>query len=90
MAELITGSSSVELQLFGIMKLVRVLRLNRIITYLNVTEELKVGLKLMKLCFFLSMYIHCMACLWWIMVKESELWIPTIHYPLFPDDLYIF
>jgi hypothetical protein len=60
------------LQLFGLLKLVRVLRLNRIITYLNVKEDLKLGLKLAKLIFFLVMYLHCLGCLWYIAVMRTN------------------
>jgi len=39
-------------------------------------------LKLLKLCFFLTMYLHCEACFWFLIVKNGKLWIPTIHYAL--------
>lgn len=51
-------SGSLTFQLFGLLKLVRVLRLSRLITYMNLQDELKWSLKLVKLFFFLIMYIH--------------------------------
>lgn len=58
-AELIIGSkSSSFLSIFSLLKLVRVLRLNRIISIMKVANEVKLSLKLMKLIFFLTMYIH--------------------------------
>lgn len=58
-AELIIGSeSSSFLSVFSLLKLVRVLRLNRIISIMKVANEVKLSLKLGKLIFFLSMYIH--------------------------------
>jgi hypothetical protein len=52
------GSSSTSLRLFGLLKLVRVLRLSRLITYLNIQDDLKMSLKLIKLVFFLILFIH--------------------------------
>lgn len=56
-----TGSNQLTLQLIGLLKLVRVLRLSRLITYLNLKSELKMSLKLAKLIFFLILYIHCLG-----------------------------
>lgn len=57
----ISGNNTVGLQLFGLLKLVRVLRLSRIITYMNVKDDVKMSLKLIKLVFFLVMYLHCLG-----------------------------
>lgn len=46
------------LDFIGLLKLVRVLRLSRLITYLNLKNELKMSLKLGKLIFFLVLYLH--------------------------------
>jgi len=62
------GESSKAFKVFGALKLVRVLRLNKIITYLRSTEEVKAFLKLSKLIFLLIMYLHCFACIWWMLV----------------------
>jgi hypothetical protein len=45
----------------SLLKLVRVLRLNKIISIMKVTNEIKLSLKLVKLIFFLIMYLHCCA-----------------------------
>ena len=58
-ASLLIGSqSSSFLGIFSLLKLVRVLRLNRIISIMKVANEVKLSLKLGKLVFFLSMYLH--------------------------------
>lgn len=49
----ILGGGASELELFGILKLVRIARLSKIISYLNVKEDVKLVLKLGKLIFFL-------------------------------------
>ena len=54
-----SSSNSNELQLISLLKLVRVLRLNRIITYMNTRDDIKLSLKLIKLIFFLILYLHC-------------------------------
>jgi len=63
-----TSSSSPVLQLFSLLKLVRISRLGRIIERMNVTQDMKNALKLFKLIFVIIIYIHCLACLWYIIV----------------------
>ena len=58
----------------------RVLRLNKIITYLRSTEEIKAFLKLNKLIFFLIIYLHTFACMWWWIIRSNKEWVPTILY----------
>ena len=45
-------------QLFGVLKLGRIVRLNKIIAFLNVDEDTKGGMNLIKIVFFLFIYIH--------------------------------
>ena len=58
-------------ELFGILKLGRLNKLKKIISYLNVVEEVKQFLNLMKLVFFIVIYVHCFACTWWFMIKDT-------------------
>lgn len=69
--EAIAGGNVPFLQVFGLLKLVRVLRLGRIITYLNTKQDLKMGLKLGKLIFFLVIYMHCLGCMWYMIVEPG-------------------
>ena len=78
-AELILGKAGF-FKAFGVLKLVRVLRLSRIITYLRSKEEVKALLKLVKLIFYLMLYLHCFACVWWLVVKEKKTWISTLFF----------
>ena len=55
----VEGEQAKSFKLFGVLKLVRLMRLNRIIRNLNVRKETKVMLKLGKLIFFLIMWVHC-------------------------------
>lgn len=64
--------------LLGIFKLGRLLRLNDIISYMKATDDVKSSLRLSKLILFLIVYIHIFACNWWFTVKTDEIWIPAI------------
>ena len=76
--ELILSQTSNELQTFGILKLIRIARLNKIVTYMNVKEDVKIYLKLAKMFFFLSIYFHILGCLWFYMVSVQKKWIPPL------------
>ena len=43
----------------------RLLKLQKIIGFLNVVDEVKQFMNLTKLIFFLIVYLHCYACIWW-------------------------
>ena len=58
----------------------RVLRLSKIITYLRVKETTKAALKLLKLIFFLMLYIHCFGCAWFLVVSADKKWVPPMNY----------
>jgi hypothetical protein len=53
-------------------------RLNKIISFLNVEEDVKATLMLVKMIFFLCVYMHCFACAWWLMVSTQKNWIAPI------------
>ena len=80
------NSENATFKIFGALKLVRVLRLSKIIAYLRATEEIKAFLKLIKLVFFLMIYMHCLACIWWMIVSREETWISQLSFN--DDDLY--
>jgi hypothetical protein len=80
--------NSLTFQLFGLLKLVRILRLSRLITYMNLKNDVKMSLKLGKLIFFLVMYIHCVGCAWFFIAKQNENWIPPLDYVYIETDIY--
>ena len=65
-------------KLFGCLKLIRVLRLNRIIRDMNAQSHIKATLKIVKLGFFLLLYIHVISCLWYAIVKQDLVWSPPM------------
>lgn len=81
-------SGSFTFQLFGLLKLVRILRLSRLITYMNLQDDVKMSLRLGKLIFFLIIYIHCVGCVWFFIVKQNENWIPPLDYVWVKTNIY--
>lgn len=79
LAELILGNAGL-FRLLGVLKLIRVLRLHRIITYLRTDASTKAALMLFKLVFYLLMYVHCWGCFWWMLVARERRWIPIYDY----------
>ena len=74
-----TEEKSTILPLFSLLKLIRVTRLGRIIEKMNVKKHIKLMMKLAQLIFFLIMYIHCLACVWYLIVSIEEQWIPPLE-----------
>ena len=70
----ITRQRSAILPLFSLLKLIRVTRLGRIIEKMNVKEDVKLAMKLAQLIFFLIMFIHIQACVWFKIVQTDETW----------------
>jgi CRP-like cAMP-binding protein len=76
------------LDLFGILKVARVLRLGRIINIINAKEEIKTTLKLWNLVFLLILYIHLVGCTWYYIYNDEKDWIPPLDYMYVKTDLY--
>lgn len=57
-------------------KLVRIVRLQKIINFLTTTDDVKASLKLLKTVFMLVFYIHLTGCLWFYIGKPDRAWIP--------------
>ena len=64
----ITEENLKKFVIFSCLKLIRVLRLSRLIDYLNQSDDLKLQLKLVKMIFFFILYLHFSACLWFFVV----------------------
>ena len=50
------------------LKMIRILRINRLLIYLNSSSDFKLQIKLYKMFFFLLLYIHFTACLWYFII----------------------
>ena len=62
--------------IFGILKLGRLLRLNKIIQFLKAAEDIKASLSLIKILLFLFVYFHCYTCVFWLTITLDNEWLP--------------
>ena len=76
------------LQVLGLLKLSRLLRLNKTIAFLNAKEEIKAGLRIFKMVLFLVIYLHVWACVWWVLVRDDKIWIPSYYMNTNEDQRY--
>lgn len=70
--------NSDDLEIFGVLKLGRILRLSKIIRFLRTTNDVKASLRIFKMVLFLMVYLHCYTCGWWVIVISSKKWIPPM------------
>lgn len=47
---------------------------------LNTSQETKAAFKVAYLIFTMFMYVHLMACAWYIVVARDEVWIPNMDF----------
>lgn len=57
--------------LFGFFKMTRVRRLSKFVAMLTIHKESKAYIQIIQLVFFLSLWLHCLACFWFYTVKIS-------------------
>jgi hypothetical protein len=58
-------------------KLVRVLKLEQLISHINISESFKIQLLLFKMVLFLFIYMHFTCCLWYFLSELSGFhWVP--------------
>lgn len=67
--------------LLGMLKAVRVLRLSKVIQSLNIRQDIKAYLKLVKLVFYLTIYIHFITCIFYYVVDWEKEWLPGFDFP---------
>lgn len=89
---LIVGAASLEsgsdFQFIQILKITRLFRFTKVISFLNVTEDVKLSLKLLKLIFYLLVYLHLQACAWFYYTKQDRSWLPLTDLIKNKDDFY--
>lgn len=69
------------MNILGILKIVRILRIRKLIANLNYTQETKALLKVANMVFYLILYIHLVACFLWMTFSSGEqTWIPQVDY----------
>jgi len=55
--------------IFSILKLFRLLRLKKLINYLQAQDSSKAIIRVMYIIFLLIIYLHCYSCIWWLLVR---------------------
>jgi hypothetical protein len=72
-----TESSNTQVKILGLLKMIRLLRLGRIITYMKLKQGLKIGFRIFQLLFLLLLLVHWLGCIWYILVNDNlKNWIP--------------
>ena len=82
-------------QIFGIFKMIRILRIGGIISRLTLPEETKAVLNLCKLVFYLLNILHVLACGWYFACHLNAntiddqgydlTWIPPLEWLNYKD-----
>jgi CRP-like cAMP-binding protein len=83
-----SSSNTIWFELLSLFKLIRILRLSRLITYLNLRNEVKSSLRFIKLFFFLMLFLHWLGCLWFYIAKQSKEWMPPLDYVFVGTNIY--
>lgn len=73
---LVINTNSDNLKFIGMIKMIRLLRLGRMITFLKANQKLKFSMKIAQLVFFILMFMHWINCLWYFVVASSQSWYP--------------
>lgn len=71
------NTNTTQFKIFDLLKLIRLLRLGRIITYLKVKQNIKVGFRIVQLLIMLLLLVHWVGCLWFLIVDGSN-WMPPV------------
>jgi hypothetical protein len=74
--------------LFGLLKTTRVLRLSKIIKFINARDDIKLIMKLLQLVFFLVIYLHLVGCCWYLIHNSYQDWIPPQDYMYVKTEIY--
>ena len=74
------------LELFGLLKLARIFRVSVVIKRLNVRVEVKIVLRVLNFLLQIIIYMHLLACLWFMVVSVSGQWILNMDFIWYPQD----
>lgn len=85
--------STFQYQLFGILKLIRLFRLGRIFTYMQMTAAFRTWFRIFSLIFGFLVIVHWVTCVWYILINTDESielgWIPTKDLDMYKTNFYI-
>lgn len=69
-----------ELQLITLTKIVRLLRVSKILLFMRAKTHIKLTIKLAQLLFLFVVYLHLIACLWFMLIDIYQAYIPPALY----------
>ena len=72
------------LNFLGLLKILRIRRVNNFIMDLNIPQRQKTFLKVIFLVFIMLMYLHLASCIWYTVIQQDERWIPSMEF-VFPQ-----
>lgn len=55
---------------------------------MSFNEDTKANLRLIKIIFFLLLYLHSFGCVWWLVVSNEREWVPYMYTD--KEDMYEF
>ena len=67
----IIKSEKLNIKMIACLKLIRILRLGRLIKYLNSSDDLKQQILIFKLIFLLLLYLHFTGCMFYFVCVQS-------------------
>ena len=68
------------LDALGLLKLLRSFRLYDAVQRSNMSQDIKVYLKVIMMAFFLFIFIHVLSCIWFAVVSNSERWVQNMDF----------
>lgn len=81
------GEHDNTLKLTSLLKLIHVMRLSKIINNIRLSESFKIIIRLAQIVLSIVMFVHCIGCAWFILVKIKEKWMPPSEGPT--SDYYV-
>lgn len=82
-----TGDNE-QFRLITLVKVIRLLRLSKILMFMQTSKHIKLKLKLVQLFFVFLAYLHIIACLWFLLLCDQRQYIPPALYIDTEADLY--
>ncbi|CAI2370102.1 unnamed protein product [Moneuplotes crassus] len=76
LSTLIIPTSEQNLRFISMVKLARLLRLGRMISFLRQNQKLQYSMKIGQLLFFIFLTMHWLSCLWAVITRSEEEWFP--------------
>jgi len=71
---------SIALEVIGLLKIIRILKLSNFIQNLNIDTSVKVLLKMLQMVLYLVMSMHIIACVWFFLVKQEEVYMLNLDF----------